>query len=589
MICKTKHSKTARMKNRITVSIITKKVVLTCLFLAFLSNLAFAVDITPPYDKRELLSELIKLNDKGIPNAISRQWTEKDALYYGAAFDGDRVVSPIGTAHLIQTLMCSYVSPESEFYESKEILRRMILAAGGLLNLQHDDGTIDLLSTNFHSTPDLGFTLYPVAMAYSLMLKNNTLNYGEWPSLIKKYMLNAGKALSVGGIHTPNHRWVVSGALAWLHSFFPNPDYQARVEQWLAEKIDIDPDGQYHERSTATYTPVTNRSLLVLAKKMNHTYLYDAIRKNLNMTFYFVHSNGEIATESSNRQDKYQQSNMSKYYLAYHELARLDEDSRYAGMVKYIEKTVPIRQLGYMLPYFLEDSSLLQNLPEGAHLPTSYHKLFKYSDMVRIREDNTDMSIIANNTTFFTYFKGEAALEAVRLSSAFFGKGQFQSQKMDKEGDTYILSSTIYGPYYQPLPKDKIPKEGDAWGKVPRSEREQSEVQTLHTKIYLTETNGKASIKISVDGPKNLPVTLELGFRSGGKLTNVIPKQGIGKAFLIKEGDMATYQKGDDVIKIGPGVCAHEWTQLRGALPKLQADCLYFTNYAPCEYEFTVE
>ncbi len=71
---------------------------------------------------------------------------------------------------------------------------------------------------------------------------------------------------------------------------------------------------------------------------MNYTYLYEAIRKNLNMTFYFVHSNGEIATESSNRQDKYQQSNMSKYYLAYNDLALLDEDSRYAGMVNYIEK-----------------------------------------------------------------------------------------------------------------------------------------------------------------------------------------------------------------------------------------------------------
>ncbi|HEX6225548.1 MAG TPA: hypothetical protein VFZ52_14120 [Chryseolinea sp.] len=45
--------------------------------------------------------------------------------------------------------------------------------------------------------------------------------------------------------------------------------------------------------------------------------LYDAVRKNLNMTFYFVHSNGEIATESSNRQDKYIRNTMAPYYLAY--------------------------------------------------------------------------------------------------------------------------------------------------------------------------------------------------------------------------------------------------------------------------------
>ena len=209
--------------------------------------------------------------------------------------------------------------------------------------------------------------------------------------------------------------------------------------------------------------------------------------------------------------------------------------------------------------------------------------------MVRIRDGEVDMSIITNNSTFFTYFKGEAALEGIRLSSAFFGKGQFVSQQLEKDGDHYILSFTTSAPYYQPLSKEKIPAESEAWSEVPRNERDQSEIQTLHTRISVTPGNGKATIKISVDGPKNLPVTLELGFRIGGTLSNVTPKQGINNAFLLKDGAYATYQKGNDLIKVGPGAGAHKWTQLRGALPKLQADCLYFTKYAPCEFEFTIE
>jgi hypothetical protein len=577
------------METKLSQLIFSKKIALICLSIAMLVPLLKAIGITSPYSKKELLMELIKLNDNNIPNALNKQWTDKSNVYYGATFDGDSVVSPMQTANLIQNLMCSYVSPESKYYQSKEILQRMTLAASGLLNLQHEDGTIDLISTNFHSTPDLGFTIYPLALAYSIMLKNKQLNYGELTSLMKKYLLNAGKALSVGGVHTPNHRWVISGALAWINSFFPNPQYKARVDQWLAEKIDIDPDGQYNERSTSVYTPVTNRSLIEMAKKMGYNSLFDDVRKNLDMTFYYVRSNGEIATESSNRQDKYNQSNMAGYYLAYNYMAILDRDSRYAGMVKYIESTVPVNQLDYMLPYFLEDATMLQDLTKTTPLPTSYHKYFKYSDIVRIREEKADMSIITNNTTFFTYFKGEAALEAVRLSSSFFGKGQFQSQQLEKDGNTYILSSTIYGPYYQPLPKEKIPADSEAWGKVPRTEREQSEVQTLNTRIYITENRGKARIKVVVDGPKNLPVTLELGFRAGGKLSNVNAKQGIGNAFLARNGEYAIYSKGNDSIKIGPGIVAHKWTQLRGALPKLQADCLYFTNYAPCEFEFTIE
>jgi hypothetical protein len=465
----------------------------------------------------------------------------------------------------------------------------MTNAAIALLNLQHEDGTIDLLTTNFHSTPDLGFTIFPLATAYSILLQKNKLDYGEMPDNIKAYLIKAGKALTAGGIHTPNHRWVVSGALAWINSLFPNPMYKSRIDQWLAEKIDIDPDGQYNERSTAVYTPVTNRCLLDIAKKLNHAYLYDIVRKNLDLTFFLVHANGEIVTETSNRQDKYLQRNMYGYYLAYNRMALLDNDSRYSGMVHYIENTVSVDQLLYMLPVFLEDPTSLKELPAPKPIPTSYHKHFKYSDMVRIREGDVDMSIISNNATFFTFFKGDAAIEGVRLSSAFFGKGQFESPQLEKVGDQYALTSTLTGPYYQPLPKEKIPKDGEAWGQVPRTEREQSEVQTLQTTIRITPANGKATIKVSVDGPENLPVTLELGLRTGGTLQHVSPKKGVENTFLIDDGAFATYQYGDDVIKIGPGVAAHKWTVLRGALPKLQADCLYFTAYAPCEFEFTIE
>ena len=564
------------------------RIVVIVMLMALPWRLFAAVD-TQPQNRKELLEELVRINDDIIPGELSRQQTVRGNKYYGALFDSDSVVSPIRTAQFIQTLMCSYVSRRSRYHASEEILKRMTLAADALVDLQHEDGTIDLLTTNFHSTPDLGFTIFPVAMAYSIMLQNNKLAYKDFPSTIKPYLLNAGNALSVGGIHTPNHRWVVSAALAWIHSFFPDDKYKTRVEQWLAEKIDIDPDGQYNERSTAVYTPVTNRSLLDIARKMKYDYLYDVVRKNLDLSFYFVHANGEIATESSNRQDKYVRSNMSKYYHAYNYMAILDNSRRYSGMVEYITKTVPASHLVYMLPVFLEDPGQLQDLPAAEPIPVRYHKFFKYSDMVRIREDRVDMSIITKNSTFFTFFKGEAALEAVRLSSAFFGKGQFVAQDLERTENGYVLSSTVYGPYYQPLPKEKIPDHGDAWSVVPRTERAQSEIQTLRTKVYVTHQGGKARIRISVDGPENLPVTLELGFRPGGTLQHVSPKSGIDHAFLAENGAYAVYRNGEDTIQVGPGVAEHKWTQLRGALPKLQADCLYFTKYAPCDFEFTIE
>ena len=85
-----------------------------------------------PYDKKVLLSQLIKLNDKSIPRILDRQISEKNNLYYGVVYDNDSVVSPIGTSNLIQTLMCSYVSRDSKYYQSKEMLQRMTIAASGL-------------------------------------------------------------------------------------------------------------------------------------------------------------------------------------------------------------------------------------------------------------------------------------------------------------------------------------------------------------------------------------------------------------------------------------------------------------------------
>lgn len=565
------------------------KIKLLC-YLLFINTIA--IDVMGQSDRGVSLMDLLVVeNDKQIPRLISTQELKLASAHYGACLESNRIISPSQTAHFIKYLVCGYVSPKSKYYASSDVLDRMKLAVTALLALQNEDGTIDLTSTNFHSTPDTGFAVETLGMVYSIMQQNEHLNYGELPQLIKTFLFKAGEALSVGGIHTPNHRWIVSAALSWINKMQADQKYARRIGQWHSEKVDIDADGQYNERSTSVYTPAVNKALIYTARNQGekYNYLFDYVRKNLNLTFFLIHPDGSIVTEVSNRQDKYQNASMAPYHIPYRYMAIYDNSGKYAAMVDYIENNVPIIELLSSLPFMLEDSLLSRKLPIPIPMETDYHKYFHDSDIVRIRHAEKDVSVIRNNCVFLSYYNQNASLQAVRLSSAFFGKGQFKPQTLVKEGNTYVLSSTVTGQYYQPFNKEDLDDNDGDWRKMDKSLRSKSEIQELVTNVYVTEDNAKVTVKVVMNGPKNLPVSMEFAFREGGVLKNVIKREDLVDTYFLETGQYAVYEKDGKEIKIGPGLYTHDWSVVRGALPKLQGTSLYFTTYAPCEFEFIIE
>lgn len=151
------------------------------------------------------------------------------------------------------------------------------------------------------------------------------------------------------------------------------------------------------------------------------------------MTLYYVHPNGEVVTEASNRQDKGTIGNMSKYYYCYRFMALQKNNGEMAAMARQIEKTSTKEQLAGYLDYFLEDPTLWKELPADKPLPVSYAKAFPFSGVARIRRGNWDSTILSNNTSWLTFHKGNAVLQAMRVAASFFGKGQFQSEKLSNK------------------------------------------------------------------------------------------------------------------------------------------------------------
>lgn len=550
----------------------------------FLDNKISLKDINQS-EKPDWLIKVIKQNDINLSNILQRFVGNRNSSKYGGVLDAYGMATAHSATSLIKTGLNALVSEESEFYGDKELVSSLAACCEFLLSVQHEDGTVDLVSTNFHSTPDIGFIVKWLAPGYRLLAESTVPNKAAILTPLRQFLDRAGECLKIGGIHTPNHRWVVCSALAELHKINPDPGYLRRAEEWLAEKIDMDPDGQYNERSSYIYSSLSNRVLISTARGFDKPELLDYVRKNLEMTFFYLHPNGEIVTEASGRQDNSIIGTLENYYYPYRYLAIKDNNSQFAAACRLIEETAFAKITGF-LHYFLEDPSLWQTLPGSSPLPVDYAKVFSHSGLTRIRRGDYDGSILLNTASFFTFHKKKAVIQGIRFASAFFGKGQFSSATMEQRDGKYILSSSLEGPYYQPLPVEHLPDDGD-WEKMPRTLRPQSEVQKYTATVSIAEIAGGFELEIDIKGTDHVPLALELIFRPGGSFSGVEDHPDMKEVYYLKEGS-GSYTVDGESIHFGPGIHTHKWVEIRGSLPRVNAPTVFLTGVTPFHHKLRI-
>ncbi len=516
--------------------------------------------------------DVVRRHDAAVEKALAAQITDSGHRGSGSLPNDDGLYHAGTAAGLFENLAAAYLHPDSRYHRDRALPGRMRLAAGFMDRAQHADGTIDLLTTNFHSTPDTGFVVHNAGTAACLL---HRAGERELLAMIEPFLRKAGGALAVGGVHTPNHRWVVSSALAQINEVFPDPRFMRRIEQWLAEGVDIDADGQFTERSTSVYNTVCDRAFTVLAVKLKRPELLEPVRRNLNAMLYLMHPNLEVVTEISRRQDKGERGDIGGYWFPLQYLAVLDRNTVYAGIAAQV---APVRA---SLPVLMEYPEMAGPSPGTNAPPDDYLKDFPTLDVVRFRRGARSATILGKDSLWFALRQGEAVISGVRMAGAFFGKGQLVPPRIERNGKIYVLRQSLEAGYYQPASPARKVAAGE-WGRVRETCRE-SEICRYEHSAAITETANGFRIQFAAKGTDNVPVAIEIGLRAGVEVSGASAVKGRSDAFLIGSG-YATVKRGSDRIRIGPGLAQHAWVQVRGAEPKLPGTSLYLTAFAPFDH-----
>jgi hypothetical protein len=176
---------------------------------------------------------------------------------------------------------------------------------------------------NVDSPPDSAFSVNDLADAAAVLRRPGAAP-GEGPltAALDEVLAAVTPALLTGGVHTPNHRWELSAALARLHRVHPRPALVARIGQWLAEGVDLDADGLFSERSANYAAHVSNPSLLAVADVVDRPDLLDAVERNLDATLDLLLPDGTVETVHSRRQDQRGSTALAAYLLPLRRLAR---------------------------------------------------------------------------------------------------------------------------------------------------------------------------------------------------------------------------------------------------------------------------
>ncbi|WP_217595125.1 hypothetical protein [Cohnella sp. GbtcB17] len=527
------------------------------------------------------IAELVRLQETRLAEEWKRMEAEKQRVR--------RIRVQGRELNRLTLLSVLYCQPQSRHFRDSALLAALEETAAELLDIQLPSGNVSLYNCNIDSPPDTAFTSHLVALIAQLLLRDAGQEAAKATNAVLTFLRRASPALLEGGIHTPNHRWVMASALAKLEELFGGAAYRERAFEFLNEGLDVTDYGEWTERSNSIYNAVCAYYLYDVGTVFGHAPALDAAASTLRMMRCMLHPGDTIATEYSGRQDVGQVARMDdRYYVAFHLMAARERDPELAALAAVADRTAPRGSLT-LLHWMLTPERMT---PTVAAAPPSerYTVLFGEGNrapvpdrvpylgpvvkhphgapVLRHRRGPLSVTAMAGQPECLYVQYGEARMLGLKLGIGWFGAGAVSFPGIEPlGGDRFLLRAELEGCYFGPLADEHTLHAGGRYVDMPNHLRRRIGTVRTAVDIELTLLEDGLDVRVVSDDPRGIYLQAvclfppEDGELSGEGL------EATGPVTMRLSAGAAVYRFGRFGIRIEGGADEHEEIAMRNDPP----------------------
>lgn len=439
-------------------------------------------------------------------------------------------------------------------------------AAACLIRSMRPGHRIDLLKRHPDDATANAFAMQLVGPA--LLLARDHADAPGWTAAlapVEEFTRLATIGMLDGGFCTPNHRWVLAGAMAVGGALHPGIAVDPVIAAYLAETIDIDDEGFYLERSVGLYDGFVNRSLLLVDEHRPELAaqagIRPAVRASLETDRWLLQTDMSAETMLSHRQDRGNQAagiELAEAYL-YAGMRLADDALRGVAMRLLAMPCGGVRCSAFLV------GLMLRAPPPNEALASDLHgrRFFPGNGVLRIKHDGMDATFLRNDPRICHLKRGSAEVVRVGIELSYFGHGRFLGEEMvvSEQRISYRSAGSRWHPYWpgfdlptgQPVPRDRFYALGASgarpWRRLP----------SFAFALDIEQDGSAFTFHVRTDGgPDGVPAQVYVDLPAGGRweTDDCLTEPAPGQHIFLKRG-AGRMRYGTDVVEIGPGMCSH--------------------------------